>query len=108
MSPRTENCVECELRREEHLRTCKRVDVLEADNDRLRVELAQWTDIADKRMEAGLRVQTQLTELREAVEAVTRGVDSFEGAQYDVTDSIAYVDNMALKNLRAVLAKTTT
>lgn len=53
-----------------------------------------------------IEVYEALQELREAAAAVVAERDAFSGAQYDVTDSIAYVDNQALKALRAVLAKT--
>ena len=45
---------------------------LRAERDALKAELASWMDIADKRMEAGLRVQGSLAELREAAEAVNQ------------------------------------
>lgn len=78
-----------------------------AENERLRAELRIANPFHRNEIAARNEMRAQLRELREAAEAVTREYlgDAFKGAQYDVTDSIAYVDNAALKTLRAVLAK---
>lgn len=69
-------------------------------------ELREAYDLLHKRIEAYDETHAYLQELREAAEAVTREATNFwEGAQYDVSDSIAYVNNEALKRLAAVLAK---